>query len=372
VTSMLDPEVETSTAKEVVHRGKGCLAVLVAAAVLIFGGYIVWDRSSTFLSGLGQIPDYEGPGKTSVTVTVPEGANLTQIGSILVAQKVIKSTRAWDQAARSEERATTVQSGRYQMFTEMKAIDALRLLINPGESRVRIQFRIAEGLRLTAQVDALVKGTKIPAKQFQAALKKPKDLGLPAWAKNRPEGFLFPDTYELTAEATAASTLRQMSARFRDVSRDIDLEAKAKRLKQAPYDIVTIASIIDREAGRAEDRAKIARVIYNRLADGQKLEMDSTLTYALKLKTVTTSDEDRKSKSPYNTYRYEGLPPGPIAAPGRAAMEAALNPEPGKWLYFVTVNLDTSETKFAVTFAEHEKNVRQFQAWCQANKGRCT
>lgn len=369
---MLDPEVEQSPAKEIVHQGKGCLAVLLAASILIFGGYFVWDRASTLLSGFGEIPDYEGPGRTAVTVTVPNGASLDQIGGVLVDAKVIKSTQAWDQAARSEERATSVQPGRYKMLTEMKAIDALRLLINPGESRVRTQFRMRDGQRLSAQINALAKGTKIPKKNFQAALKKPETLGLPAWADNRPEGFLFPDTYELTADATATSTLRQLTSRFNDVAGEIGLVAGAKQVKRSPYEIVTVASIIEREAGREEDRAKIARVVYNRLAKGQKLELDSTVAYARNLNTVTTTPRDRDSDSPYNTYKFEGLPPGPISAPARGALEAALKPADGKWLYFVAVNLDTGETKFANTFSEHEKNVRQFQAWCQANKGRCT
>ncbi len=372
MTSMLDPEVEQSPAKEIVHKGKGCLAVLLAASILAFGGYFVWDRASTFLSGFGAIPDYEGPGKTAVTITVPAGASLNQIGDILVETKVVKSTAAWNQAARSEDRATSVQSGRYKMLTEMKAIDALRLLINPGESRVRAQFRIREGQRLSVQVNELVKGTKIAKKSYEAALDKPKSLGLPSWADNKPEGFLFPDTYELTAQATATSTLRQMTSRFESVSGELGLEAAAKRLKYSPYDVVTVASIIEREAGRAEDRPKIARVLYNRLAKDRKLELDSTVAYAEKLDTVTTTPEQRESDSPYNTYKYEGLPPGPISAPGRAALEAALEPASGKWLYFVAVNLDTGESKFAETFSEHSKNVRAFQAWCSANKGRCT
>ena len=372
MTSMLDPEVEQTPAKEIAHKGKGCLAVLLAFSILAFGGYFVWDKASGFLAGFGEIQDFEGPGTTAITVTVPEGASLDRIGTILVADKVVKSTAAWDQAARSEERATSVQPGRYKMLTEMKAIDALRLLINPGESRVRAQFRVREGQRLSVQVNELAKGTKIPKKNFEAALKKPETLGLPKWAKDNPEGFLFPDTYELTADANATSTLKQMTSRFNDVSREIGLEAGAKKIKYSAYDVVVVASIIEREAGRAQDRPKIARVLYNRLEDGQKLQLDSTVAYAEKLNTVTTTPEQRDSDSPYNTYKYEGLPPGPISAPGKAALEAAMDPAAGKWLYFVAVNLDTGETKFANTYAEHNKNVREFQAWCSKNKGKCT
>jgi UPF0755 protein len=371
VTSMLDPELKPSPAREVVHKGKGCLAVLVAAAVLVFGGYLVYDRASGLLAGWGEVADYPGPGKGNVTITVPEGATVDQIGAILVENKVVQSEAAWSEAVDSEERATSIQPGRYSMMAEMRAIDALTLLINPGESRVRSQFTVQEGLRLTAQVNALVKGTKIKKSSFEKALDKPKTLGLPRYAKNRPEGFLFPDTYELTGDATATSVLKQMTARFADVAADVDLEAAAERLDRSPYDLVIVASIIEKEVRAEGDRAKVARVLYNRLDEGEPLGLDSTVIYAEKLKTNTTTAKDRKSTSKYNTYRYAGLPPGPISAPGQAALDAAANPADGKWMYFVTVDFDTGETKFAVTAAEHEKYVEEWQAWCRAKSGRC-
>jgi len=371
VTSMLDPELKPSPAREVVHKGKGCLAVLVAAAVLVFGGYFIWDRASGLLDGWGEVPDYPGPGKGQVTVTVPDGATVSQIGGVLVENKVVQSEGAWDEAVRSEERATSIQPGRYVMQTEMRAIDALTLLINPGQSRIRSQFTVQEGLRLSAQVNALVKGTKIKKSAYEKALDNPKSLGLPAYAKNKPEGFLFPDTYELIGEASATSVLKQMTARFDDVAAEVDLEAAAKRLDRSPRDLVIVASIIEKEVRAEGDRAKVARVLYNRLDKGEPLGLDSTVIYAENLKTNTTTPEDRASTSKYNTYKYAGLPPGPISAPGKAALEAAANPADGKWMYFVTVNFDTGETKFANTLAEHNKNVKEFQTWCQAKKGRC-
>ena len=293
MSTMLDPEVKPSPAKEVVHKGKGCLAVIVAAAVLIVGGYLVWDKANTFVTSLKETADYPGPGIAKITVTIPAGASLDMIGGILVDEDVIKSTKAWDQAVDSEERATSVQAGSYLMKKQMPAIDALRLLINPGGSRVRSRFTVPEGLRLTDQVDVLAKGTKIKKSAYQAALKKPKNLGLPKYAKNRPEGFLFPDTYELTAESTATSTLQQMVTQYKAVTRDIGFEASAKKLKQTPYDVLTVASIIEREVNQEQYRAKVARVLYNRLAKGRKLELDSTVVYAEKLKTNTTTPKDR-------------------------------------------------------------------------------
>ena len=162
-----------------------------------------------------------------------------------------------------------------------------------------------------------------------------------------------------------------MVDQYKAVTREIEFEADAKKLRLTPYQVLTVASIIEREVRREDDRARVARVIYNRLQQDKKLELDSTVTYAENLKTTTTTKEDRQSKSKYNTYRYKGLPPGPISAPGKAALEAAGNPDKGKWLYFVTVNLDTGETKFTDSPETHQKNVAQFQAWCKANPGRC-
>jgi UPF0755 protein len=371
VSSMLDPEVQPSHAKEMIRTGKGCLAVFLAAAVLVVGGYFVWDKASTFLSTFGEIPDYPGPGNTKILVDIPGGASLDVIGGILVDKDVVKSRKAWDRAVRSEERATSVQAGRYLMKTQMQAIEALRLLINPGTSKIRLQFTIPEGLRLTEQVDALVKRTKIKKSSFESVLDKPKPLKLPKYAKQRPEGFLFPETYELTADSTATSTLKQMVTQYKSVSRQIEFEAAAKKLKRPPYEVLIVASIIEREVNKEEYRTKVARVLYNRLDKGMKLRLDSTVIYAEDLKTNTTTKKDRASKSKYNTYRYKGLPPGPISAPGKAALEAAANPDKGKWLYFVTVNFDTGETKFAENQADFEKIRQEWQTWCQSHPGRC-
>jgi UPF0755 protein len=134
----------------------------------------------------------------------------------------------------------------------------------------------------------------------------------------------------------------------------------------SPQEVVTVASIVQSEARNASDFPKVARVIYNRLDRGMPLQMDSTVHYAVgKSGQLTTTDEDRASSSPYNTYRFPGLPPGPIASPGDAALKAALHPADGDWIYFVTVNPDTGETKFAVTNAQHQRNVAQLREFCR-------
>lgn len=368
---MLDPEHKPSAGREVAHRVKGYLAVLLAAVVLVGGAYFVWDKTTNFITTFGEIPDYPGPGGEAVTVTLSEGSSLDQIGGDLKEADVIKSVEAWGKAVDSEPAASKIQAGKYRMRKQMKAIDAMSLLVNPGNSRVRAQFQVKEGLRLSEQIDALAKSTKIDKKDFQSALKKPKDLGLPKYAKDNPEGVLFPETYELVENASAKSVLKQMAAQYTRVTNGLDLTARAKAIGRDPYEVLIVASILDKEVRRAEDRPKAARVIYNRLEKNWALGLDSTVLYAVNSKSAVTTPEQRESKSPYNTYKKKGLPPGPISAPGKAAIEAALNPADGPWMYFVTINLESGETKFVTTKAEFDQIVAEFRAWCQANPGTC-
>ncbi|QDP96734.1 endolytic transglycosylase MltG [Microlunatus elymi] len=372
MTSLLDQEPEKRSASAA-RRGKGCLAVLVALAILVGGGYLGWHKLSGVVENALSTPDYTTKqGVANVTVTVPEGASLTSIGQELVEADVVKSTKAFSKAIQKYDGQPTVQAGSYKMRTQLPATVALTRLTTPQKYRIRNQIQILEGLRLSEQVAVLAKETKIPAKQYQAALKKPGDLGLPTWAKNRPEGFLFPDSYELTDNATATSVLQQMTERFNQVSAEIDLPGRASALHLTPYQVVIVASLIEAEVNRPADRPKAARVIYNRLAKGMPLQLDSTVHYAIGRRgKVTTTAQERASKSPYNTYVHKGLPPGPIGAPGKAALEAAANPAAGSWLYWVAINPQTGETVFTNTKAEHDAAVLRFQQWCQAHKGKC-
>ena len=361
----------TSVAKEVARHGKSAFAVLLALAVLAGGGYFAYSKGKSLLAGFGASPDYSGDGKVAVTVKIPKGTSVSGIGEILVEKTVIKSTDAWSDATAGSSEVTTIQAGSYRMKTELPAKEALAILLNPSESRIRSQVTLREGLTLDQQVADLVKGTKISKKSFTAALDKPKTLGLPAYAKERPEGFLYPQTYETTDQTTATTLIKQMTSEYVSVTKSIDFTSRADDNDMTAYNALIIASIVEREAGRDEDRAKVARVLYNRLDDGMRLQLDSTVAYANKsFKTVTTTDKERANKSPYNTYQHDGLPPGPISAPGKASLEAAVNPAAGDWLFFVTVNLETGETKFASTAAEHDTYVAEFQAWCQANPGK--
>ncbi len=172
---------------------------------------------------------------------------------------------------------------------------------------------------------------------------------------------------------TALGVLKQQVEQFNKVAGAVSLEARAKQAGRNPYDVLIVASIVEKEAARPEDRPMVAQVIYNRLAKkDMKLELDSTVHYAInQFDRVTTTEEDRAVDSPYNTYAKLGLPPTPISNPGQSAIEAALAPSAHEYLYFTAVDLDTGETRYSVDSAGHLENVKLFQEWCQSHQGRC-
>jgi UPF0755 protein len=353
------------------RRWTSCLAVLIAMAVL--GGAVGFAtiKGKEYLAQAFTVPDYSGPGEGTVVVQVTRGQSNRDIAVTLEEKGVVKSAEAFTRAARQDSRALGIQPGFYRLRARMSAKEALELMLDPT-SRISDRVTIPEGRRLTQVVEILSKKTNIPEAEFLAALKDPESLGLPPYAKGKPEGVLFPATYDFDPGTTATSLLQAMARAHIEVAEELDLVRKAKEMGRTPLEIVTVASLVEAEARRPEDFGKIARVIYNRLEAGKKLQLDSTVHYAVnQYGRITTTQEQRANPSPYNTYVHEGLPPGPINAPGKAALKAALDPTPGDWMYFVTVNPDTGETKFAKTLAEHEEYVRKFQAWCRANKGRC-
>ncbi len=363
---------------EVGRRIKSGIAVLIALAVLVGGGWFAATKGYAKYMDWRQTSDYIGTGVDDVQITIPAGASLTDMGLILVKADVVKSTKAFQSAAASEPKSTSIQPGTYKMKTHLPAADALARLIDPAVYKVVKRVVIREGLRLTAMVPVLAKGTGLTEDEINAALKDPSKLGLPAWANNNPEGFLFPDSYEVANKPDALAALKAMTAEFATVAASEDLESRAAALGFTPLQVLTVASIIEAEVNRPEDRPKVARAIYNRLQGntetGQpmKLQLDSTVIYANGGNgSLTTTDAQRAIDSPYNTYKVAGLPPGPINSPGKSAIDAALNPADGTWIYWVVVNPVTGETKFASTYAEHQANVAEFQAWCQANTGKC-
>jgi len=355
-------------------RSKAWIAVLVSLVVVIGGGTAGWFYARDAVRGWFAVADYPGPGGEEVVVTIPKGASITRIGEILTEQKVVASASAFVRAAAEVPEAGTIQAGSFRLRTEIPARAAVEALLDPANAE-RSTFTLREGGWLADHVAAMADASGLPASDFEALLEDPGPPGLPEWSDGKAEGLLFPDTYELPDPVTPEAMVTLATDRFRQATEELDFEAGAEANGLSPLEALTVASIVEREVARAEDRPKVARVIYNRLAQGMPLQMDSTVHFASGERgSVWTSDEARASDSPYNTYKHKGLPPGPIASPGAAALAAAIEPADGDWLYFVAVNLDTGETRFTSTAAEHQQAVEELHAWCEAsdaNRARC-
>ncbi|ONI74270.1 aminodeoxychorismate lyase [Kribbella sp. ALI-6-A] len=359
------------------RRGFGCFAGLVSLLVVagLIGGLMFgFGKGRDYLEQMFAAPDYEGEGTGSVQVEVTKGQSAQAIADTLEKKDVVKSARAFERAAREDPRSVQIQAATFTLRKKMSAKAALALMLDPAKSiRVtRIGVNSGWTKEQVAQKLQENKTVKLPPGSVAAAMAKPWSLGLPSYAKNNPEGFLYPGTYDVPKNATAYSILRLMTAQFARTQAELKLPQTAQRKKLDPYQAVIVASIIAAETNRPEDYGKVARVIYNRLQRDMKLQMDSTVHYVTgRSGGVFTTDEERDYDSPYNTYKYRDLPPTPINSPGKDTLRAALNATPGPWLYFTLVNLDTGETAFAATAEEHQQNVRKLQAWCQAHKGRC-
>lgn len=335
-------------------------------AALYFGG----SAAISALSGLfGPAEDFPGPGSGEVSVEIEAGATLRGMGSTLEAAGVVASQEAFVEAAEANPEAGGIQPGIYSMRQEMKASDAVTMLLEA--TTVLSRVTIPEGNRITQIVDRLAEESPFEADAITAAIDTAE---LPEYVDGNAEGVLFPATYDIKADTTPESLIAAMVNRFNRAAEETDLEAGAAALDLTPSEVLTVASIVQREVRREEDMPMVAEVIYNRVSGrcepngvpAGRLQMDSTVHYAVNdYSSVFTNDDMRAVDSPYNTYLHGGLPPGPIAAPGEAALAAALQPTTGENCYFVAVNLETGETRFAVTKADHEANNAELQAYCR-------
>lgn len=351
----------------------GLVGVLVLAGVGYFGlkatGFL--DSGSADFSGAGHGP------KVKIQVT---SGDSQKISKVLKDQGVIASQTAFMDAARSNAGWKNVKACTYELNQGMKASLAVQALVDgPCLQGVTIQ----EGWRVSTIVDCDpkekvqrcvpaqiarigIKGSSITTDTLKAALRDPAALGLPAVANGDIEGYLFPSTYQVTPQETAAEFLSKMVAKAKEAFVASGIEAGSPTGNLTPRQVLVLASIVQAESGSVADMPKIARVFYNRLAQGMALQSDATVAYANNLSgTVWTTDAQRNNPSPYNTYVHQGLPPGPIDNPGTAAIDAVLHPAAGTWLFFVPVTLEPgAASTFTTTFAEHNAAVAQLQAWC--------
>lgn len=343
------------------RRRRRSFSVLVVALVLVGGAvYVVSELMGGLFQGSGQeqaLEDYPGPGVGSTEVTIASGDSGAVIGQKLVDAKVVASVKAFNKAWALEPNAGSIQPGTYKLRMELPATQAIAALLDPA-SRASFRITIPEGLN-AEQIYTKIneKLPNVSVDQLRAAAADPAAIGLPAEAGGKVEGWLFPTTYDLPPDATAASVLQMMVAKM-----VAELDERAVPVEQR-QELLTKASIVEREGKLPDDRAKVARGIQNRLDRQMRLQVDATTSYGLGVVRAPTPEENNDAGNPYSTYVRIGLPPGPIASPGDVSIDAVLHPADGPWIFWVTVNPETGETLFTDDFAEHQANIAQLNAW---------
>ena len=277
-----------------------------------------------------------------MTVQVTSGETASQLAPTMLKDGVVESTRAFVLAAENSSNPTGLEPGFFVLNSHMQATLAWAALLNP-KNRDQAVVTIPEGKRASQVIAIMANETKIPLKDFQTALDHPSELGLPSYANGKVEGYLFPATYTIQPHETALQILQAMVARFKQEATAIDLPAAAHRLGISETDVIIEASMAQAEGGSVSDYPKIAEVINNRLRIHMALQFDSVLLYGLNKYAINVSDAQIATPGPYNDFEHAGLPPGPIANPGDAAIQGILKPDTGNWLYFLTNSGGKSE-----------------------------
>lgn len=309
--------------------------------------------------------DYSGPGSGAVLVEIPEGATGKEIATILANQDVVASRRAFIKAFDNESRSGAIQPGKYNLKKKMSASQAMSALLDDA-SRAEITVTIPEGFTKQQVYNRLANLLGTSESEVMTAAENTAAYGLPDEAGGDPEGWFAPSTYRFEGDTTPTEAMKEMVSKRVEQLQDTNLP------REQWQETLIKASIVEREVNTDEYYAMVARVIENRLVDtgevAGKLQMDSTVLYGTgKRGGSPTREELEDTSNQYNTYQHTGLPPGPIGTPGDKAIKAVISPAEGDWLYFVTVNLDTGETKFASTYSEHQQNLEEYKAWRQAN-----
>ncbi|MEY4411276.1 MAG: hypothetical protein RLZ69_850 [Actinomycetota bacterium] len=303
--------------------------------------------------------DFTGPGTGSVTLTIVPGESGVGVAADLEKLGVVKNSDVAYRLIIAED--SIFYPGSYRLLRGMSSQQALDAIKNP-QSLLVDRVTIKEGLRLQTTLKQLATATGKPLSDFIAAAGNLSDLGIPTSAPNA-DGYLFPATYAFDPNLSAKAILKQMVAR---TYQELDHYGVAVADR---HRVLTLASIIQKEARQTQDFYKVSRVFTNRLKIGMKLQSDATVSYGSGGNTVTTTAAERADGNGYNTYVHAGLPIGPIGGPGSLAIDAALHPVPGSWIYFCAINLETGETVFSTTAAEHSAAVAKWRAWMQANPG---
>ncbi|RSX55950.1 YceG family protein [Bifidobacterium dolichotidis] len=329
----------------------------VAVTGLLVGGacfgvtkvsHFFHDRSSS-----SSLQDFSGPGHGSIQFTVKSGQGADVIAKNLQNEGIIKSAAVFTSLVASNE--MTMYPGTFAMKYEMSASEAAKVLSNPQNAGGMVDVRAGE--RVSEVIANAAKISGLPETDFQKVLNEKGQGILPAEAKGSYEGWLEPGMYDAASTKDAAVLLKKM------------VDARIARLNELGVPqgeererILTIASIAEAEVNKPEYYGKVTRVIDNRLEHDMSLGMDTTVAYGLGIKAnQLTNDQLNDDSNPYNTRLHKGLPPTPISNPGDNAISAALHPEEGNWLYFVTTNLQTGETKFTDSDAQFQEFVHEYK-----------
>lgn len=337
------------------------IAAVVLAGFVLVGGASYLGRTVGNALGPQDVtasPANVAPG-VEVTVEIPPGSSGQDIGAILATNGVVRSALEFEVAVRNVEAAERLQAGTYQLFTLMDPADVVaELVTGPAPDTYRVT--VIEGLRVEEILTSLAESTPHSYSDYEQALvggevstslrEFSEEPELRDW-----EGLLFPDTYEFSTAASAGAILQRMASTMEQRVGSIDWTAW-EGLGYTVYQGIVLASLIETEVLLDIERPIVSSVIYNRLELGMKLDIDATVLYALGTRDV--SEFDRDFDSPYNTYVVAGLPPTPIAAPGRASLEAAAAPAQSEYLFYVLSDLDGSHA-FAATLEEHNQNVQR-------------
>jgi UPF0755 protein len=342
------------------RRGRRLAGMLVTLAVVAILVVAVLGVSHIAKSLRGTSGDYSGAGTGTVLVIVHSGDSSSAIASTLVADKVVRSAGAFTAAADADPRSRRLGPGTYRLHQHMQASLALSLMLKPS-SLVDFKVTIPEGFTAASIVARIAADTPITAAALTKALGAPAALGLPSYADGHPEGFLFPATYDVQPGTTATQLLSEMVARYRQEATTLHIPATGTVKGLSAYQIVTLASIVQREGRLVQDYPKIAEVFTNRMAQGMPLGSDATLFYVLGPNHGPLTSSDLASTSPYNTRLRPGLPPTPINSPGEAALKAVLHHPSGPLLYFVTID-KAGHTAFATTLTQFNTLVAQSRA----------
>ena len=301
--------------------------------------------------------DFEGPGEGEVVVRIEPGDD-----GLVVTQKLLDAgvVRDFDSFYRYLiDNNAVFFPGSFMMKLEMSNKAAFSIL-SSASNAMTYKVTIPEGYRAVQIFDELAKITGIPAQEFRAVAEDLEGFGIPSQAQTI-EGYLFPATYSFDTQASAKDILGAMVARMKQELDGLGIA------QDNWHSTLTLASIVQREAKLEADFYKVSRVFANRIAIDMKLETDPTISYSYSGKDMSEVSRAEQIKHGYNTYIIEGLPPGPIASPGALALEATLNPVDGDWLFFVTINLESGETMFSRTLAEHEGYVVLLRKWEREN-----